>query len=65
MRLHSVLEQLLHSRAFLPFAVVVVALTARLHALSTVLREDLEKTAGVLVKLVQINEVSAANAFRS
>lgn len=55
--LHSILEQLIHSRAFLAFAVVVVSLVARLHALFTVLLEDLGKASEVMVKLAGLNEV--------
>ncbi|GAA5825709.1 hypothetical protein JCM11251_000344 [Rhodosporidiobolus azoricus] len=51
----SILEQLIHSRAFLAFALVVVALVARLHSLFTVLFEDLSRTSGLLVKLVKMN----------
>ncbi|GAA5928177.1 hypothetical protein JCM10213_005670 [Rhodosporidiobolus nylandii] len=51
----SILEQLIHSRAFLAFAVVVVALIARLHSLFTVLLDELSKTSGVLVKLAELN----------
>ncbi|GAA5906117.1 hypothetical protein JCM6882_003565 [Rhodosporidiobolus microsporus] len=51
----SILEQLIHSRAFLAFALVVVALIARLHSLFTVLLDDLSRTGGVLVKLAELN----------
>jgi preprotein translocase subunit SecB len=56
--LRSILEQLIHSRAFLSFALVVVALIARLHALTASLFEDLAKTSTVLVRLAHANSVS-------
>lgn len=56
----SILEQLVESRAFLAFAVVVVALISRLHAITTVLSEELAKAATVLVRLVKVNEVRQA-----
>lgn len=59
----SILEQLIHSRAFLSFALVVVALIARLHTLATVLLDDLGKVSAVLVKLVHANSVSSKIRF--
>lgn len=49
----SVLTQLIHSRAFLPFSTVVMALVARLHTLCSVLFDDLLKLAETLVKLIE------------
>ncbi|GAA6012917.1 hypothetical protein JCM10207_008376 [Rhodosporidiobolus poonsookiae] len=51
----SILERLVHSRAFLAFAVVVVSLVARLHSLFVVLQDELSRTSGVLVRLVELN----------
>ncbi|GAA6027422.1 hypothetical protein JCM8097_007852 [Rhodosporidiobolus ruineniae] len=56
----SILEQLVHSRAFLAFALVIVSLVARLHALFVVLRDELSRTSGVLVKLAQLNKLLPA-----
>ncbi|ORY92705.1 hypothetical protein BCR35DRAFT_298209 [Leucosporidium creatinivorum] len=53
----SILEQLIHSRAFLSFAVVVVSLIARLHTLASVLFDDLGKASTVLVRLVHANSL--------
>lgn len=50
---HSILEQLLHSRAFMAFALVVVSLIARLHSLTTVLSLELSKLSLVLTRLVR------------
>ncbi|GAA5887004.1 hypothetical protein JCM5296_005221 [Sporobolomyces johnsonii] len=56
----SILEQLIHSRAFLAFALIVVALIARLHSLTVVLYDELSRTSAVLMKLVQTNELTSA-----
>ncbi|GAA5970904.1 hypothetical protein JCM11641_004501 [Rhodosporidiobolus odoratus] len=53
----SILEQLVHSRAFLAFALVVFALVARLHSLVTTLGDELGRTSGVLVKLAELNKL--------
>ncbi|KAK4705289.1 hypothetical protein P7C70_g919, partial [Phenoliferia sp. Uapishka_3] len=53
----SILEQLVESRAFLPFSVVVVALVARLHALSIVLQGDIGRLTAVLVRLAKANNM--------
>ncbi|KAL8292702.1 hypothetical protein RQP46_001314 [Phenoliferia psychrophenolica] len=53
----SILEQLIESRAFLPFSVVVVALVARLHTLSTVLAGELVRLSAVLVRLARSNSI--------
>ncbi|GAA5925185.1 hypothetical protein JCM1841_004677 [Sporobolomyces salmonicolor] len=56
----SILEQLIHSRAFLAFALIVVALISRLHSLTVVLYDELSRTSAVLMKLVQTNELTPA-----
>lgn len=53
----SILDQLIDSRAFLSFALVVVSLVSRLHALATVLLVDMVKASSVLLKLVRTNGV--------
>lgn len=54
---YSILEQLVDSRAFLAFALVVVALAARLHSLFSVLFDDLDRAAATLSHLVEANKV--------
>lgn len=56
---YSILDQLVESRAFLPFSVVVIALVARLHTLSSVLVGELARLAAVLVRLARSNSVRA------
>ncbi|BGP31844.1 hypothetical protein JCM10296v2_003621 [Rhodotorula toruloides] len=56
----GILEQLVESRAFLAFALVVVALAARLHSLFTVLFDELDKTAKTLQALVDSNGLMPA-----
>ncbi|BGP47903.1 hypothetical protein JCM10450v2_003768 [Rhodotorula kratochvilovae] len=55
----SIFEQLVDSRAFLAFALVVVALAARLHALFSALFDECSRPAGTLLRLVEINQSSA------
>ncbi|BGP39799.1 hypothetical protein JCM10450v2_003770 [Rhodotorula kratochvilovae] len=52
----SIFEQLVDSRAFLAFALVVVALASRLHALFSALFDECSRTAGTLLRLVEINQ---------
>ncbi|TNY23493.1 hypothetical protein DMC30DRAFT_414178 [Rhodotorula diobovata] len=51
----TILEQLVESRAFLAFALVVVALAARLHALFAALFDECGRTAATLLRLVESN----------
>ncbi|GAA6056142.1 hypothetical protein JCM3770_006015 [Rhodotorula araucariae] len=53
----SIFEQLIDSRAFLAFALVVVALAARLHALFSALFDECSRTAGTLLRLVESNQL--------
>ncbi|GAA5861910.1 hypothetical protein JCM3774_001347 [Rhodotorula dairenensis] len=53
----GILEQLVDSRAFLAFALVVVALAARLHTLFSVLFDDLDRAAATLAHLVETNRL--------
>ncbi|GAA6060089.1 hypothetical protein JCM10212_003050 [Sporobolomyces blumeae] len=55
----SILEQVIDSRAFLSFAVIIVSLVARLHSLSAVLYDELDRLAGVLRLLVETNKLSS------
>ncbi|GAA6019060.1 hypothetical protein JCM8202_000659 [Rhodotorula sphaerocarpa] len=55
----GILEQLVESRAFLAFALVVVALAARLHTLFSVLSDDLDRAATALDSLVKQNKLEA------
>ncbi|GJN89118.1 hypothetical protein Rhopal_002092-T1 [Rhodotorula paludigena] len=54
----GILEQLVHSRAFLAFALVVVALVARLHALAAALADECARSAATLLRLVDSNGLS-------
>ncbi|GAA5971495.1 hypothetical protein JCM3765_007006 [Sporobolomyces pararoseus] len=54
----SILEQLIETKAFLAFILVVVSLIARLHSLSLVLHDELTKLSSVLLLLVETNELS-------
>ncbi|BGP24399.1 hypothetical protein Rt10032_c03g1481 [Rhodotorula toruloides] len=56
----NILEQLVESRAFLAFALAVVALAARLHSLFTVLFDELDKAAKTLQALVDSNGLTPA-----
>ncbi|BGP55266.1 hypothetical protein JCM8202v2_002864 [Rhodotorula sphaerocarpa] len=58
----GILEQLVESRAFLAFALVVVALAARLHTLFSVLSDDLDRAATALDSLVKQNKIKAKEA---
>ncbi|KAI5477653.1 hypothetical protein MNV49_006039 [Pseudohyphozyma bogoriensis] len=51
----SILNQLILTRAFLAFAVVVISLVARLHTLTTVLIDDIKNAARVMITLVEGN----------
>ena len=55
--LKRILEQLIETRAFLAFSLIVVSLIARLHTLSVVLREELDKLSKVLLGLIDSNNV--------
>lgn len=61
---YSILEQLVDSRAFLAFALVVVALAARLHSLFGVLFDDLDRATATLSNLVEANKVYACAALQ-
>ncbi|TKA55149.1 hypothetical protein B0A53_02119 [Rhodotorula sp. CCFEE 5036] len=54
----GILEQLVDSRAFLAFALVVVALAARLHSLFGVLFDDLDRATATLSNLVEANKLT-------
>lgn len=54
----GILEQLVDSRAFLAFALVVVALAARLHSLFSVLFDDLDRATATLSNLVEANKLA-------
>lgn len=56
----SALEQLILSRAFLPFALVVAAVIARLHSLSTVLLHELLEASGVIARLTATGPLLSA-----
>ncbi|POY71732.1 hypothetical protein BMF94_5093 [Rhodotorula taiwanensis] len=56
----GILEQLVDSRAFLAFALVVVALAARLHSLFSVLYDDLDRASHTLKALVDANKLFGA-----
>lgn len=53
----SIFEQLIETRAFLAFSLIVVSLVARLHTLSIVLQEELLKLSQVLLGLIDSNHV--------
>ncbi|KPV75351.1 uncharacterized protein RHOBADRAFT_43856 [Rhodotorula graminis WP1] len=53
----STLDQLVDSRAFLALAVVIVALTARLHALFAALLDECTRTAATLLRLIENNQL--------
>ncbi|GAA5981916.1 hypothetical protein JCM10908_004665 [Rhodotorula pacifica] len=54
----GILDQLVDSRAFLAFALVVVALAARLHTLFSVLYQDLDRAAVTLLALIEANKLT-------
>ncbi|GAA6015017.1 hypothetical protein JCM11491_001627 [Sporobolomyces phaffii] len=54
----SILEQLIETKAFLAFILVVVSLVARLHSLALVLEAELGNLGKVLLHLVESNHLS-------
>ncbi|GAA5884652.1 hypothetical protein JCM16303_003699 [Sporobolomyces ruberrimus] len=54
----SILEQLIETKAFLAFVLVIVSLIARLHSLTLVLQDELDKLGSVLLNLVEANQLS-------
>ena len=59
----SIFEQLIETRAFLAFSLIVVSLVARLHTLSIVLQEELLKLSQVLLRLIDSNHVRLTLPF--
>ncbi|GAA5909806.1 uncharacterized protein JCM6883_003099 [Sporobolomyces salmoneus] len=55
----SILEQLIETKAFLAFILVIISLIARLHSLSLVLHDEVNKLSSVLLNLVEANNLSS------
>ncbi|GAA5928663.1 uncharacterized protein JCM15063_003933 [Sporobolomyces koalae] len=56
----SILEQLIETKAFLAFALIIVSLVARLHSLVLVMHAELGKLTSVLLSLIETNQLTGA-----